>query len=89
MIEVWRRSALAGLAEVRDLVRVLMKPRNGQPWTPEDQAFLRTELRALARWTPAFFLFLLPGSLLLLPAYVWLLDRRRGRRDARAPDPSP
>jgi uncharacterized membrane protein len=79
----WRAASLAGLCRVRGLVGVLMKPRNGEAWTAEDRAFLRGELRALARWTPAFVLFLLPGSVVLLPAYAWLLDRRRLRRGIR------
>jgi uncharacterized membrane protein len=80
----WRVASLAALAEVEGLVHVLMKPRNGQPWSPEDRVFLREELRALARWAPALFLFLLPGTFALLPAYAWLLDRRRGLRPTSA-----
>lgn len=83
LVARWRAASLAGLSRVQGLVGVLMKPRNGQAWTAEDRAFLREELRALARWTPAFVLFLLPGSVVLLPAYAWLLDRRRTRRGTR------
>lgn len=74
----WRRASFAAMAEVRGLVQVLMKPRNGEPWTDADRAFLRSELKAAARWAPALVLFLLPGSFILLPAYAWVLDRRRG-----------
>lgn len=80
----WRVASLAALAEVEGLVHVLMKPRNGQPWSPEDRVFLREEVRTLARWAPALFLFLLPGTFALLPAYAWLLDRRRGLRPTSA-----
>jgi uncharacterized membrane protein len=80
----WRVASLAAMAEVEGLVRVLMKPRNGQPWSPEDRVFLKEELRTLARWAPALFLFLLPGTFALLPAYAWLLDRRRGLRPTAA-----
>jgi hypothetical protein len=80
----WRAASLSVLAEVEGLVHVLMKPRNGQPWSPEDREFLRSELRALARWTPALILFMVPGSFILLPAYAWLLDRRRGLRPTSA-----
>lgn len=77
----WRSRTLAHLSGVQGLVQVLMKPRNDEPWTAEDRAFLGTELRALARvWAPALLLFLLPGSVVLLPAYAWLLDRRRQQR---------
>jgi uncharacterized membrane protein len=76
----WRAVSLSALAKVEGLVHVLMKPRNRQPWSREDREFLRSELRALARWTPALVLFMVPGSFVLLSAYAWILDRRRGLR---------
>jgi hypothetical protein len=57
-----------------------MKRPNGQPWTSEERAFLQGEMRAMARYLPALLLFLLPGSMVLLPLYAYLLDRRRGGR---------
>ena len=80
MIGAWRQRALARLRPRPSLLAVLMKPRNGERWTPEDRAFLRRELKALTGWMPGMLLFLLPGGLLLLPAYAWLLDRRRTSR---------
>lgn len=80
IVDRWRQSTYAAFAEGDGVIRVLMKRRNGQAWTIEDRAFLRAKVRALARWTPALFLFLLPGSMLLLPAYAWFLDRRRRTR---------
>jgi hypothetical protein len=74
----WRRSVFARLSRLEGFVRVLMKPRNGQPWSPQDRLLLRAEMRAAARWVPAFLVFLLPGGMLLLPVYAWALDRRRG-----------
>ena len=79
----WRQAAHAELARVRGLVALLMKPRNGEAWTPEDRALLRRELLALARLVPVFVLPILPGSVVLLPAYAWLLDRRRVARTRR------
>jgi uncharacterized membrane protein len=81
----WRRWGYERFARVEGFVRVLMKPRNGVPWTPEDRRFLREALVELARWTPAFVLFLLPGGMLLLAVYAWLLDRRHGQRTATPP----
>jgi hypothetical protein len=80
LVDRWRLGARRVLAGGDGLLQVLMKPRNGQPWTPEERAFLRAKMRDAARWTPAFLLLLLPGSVLLLPAYAWFLDRRRARR---------
>jgi hypothetical protein len=87
LIGAWRRASFKAMSQVTDLVRVLMKPRNGEPWTDADKRFLKAELRAAARWAPALLLFLLPGSFILLPAYAWVLDRRHGRgaRPAEAP----
>lgn len=76
----WRQGVHRHLARVPSFVHILMKPRNREAWTPEDRALLRQEVRALARWTPALFFVVLPGGLLLLPAYIWLLDRRRKSR---------
>jgi hypothetical protein len=74
----FKQRARAEMNEVQDLARVLFKPRNGEAWTREDRAFLRRELAGLARrWAPGFFLFLLPGGVVLAPAYAWYLDRRR------------
>ncbi len=85
VIDWWRRRIHAHLAPTPGLMALLMKPRNGQPWTADERLLLRRELHRLARWTPALLFLLIPGSLLLLPVYAWLLDRRRWRRDAGAP----
>lgn len=61
---------------------VLMKPRNGEPWSREDRALLKQEFRHLALITPGFLIFLLPGGALLLPLYAWFMDIRRERRVA-------
>lgn len=68
------------ILRIEGLIAVLMKPRNGTPWTADDRTLLRNELKRLARATPGFLIFLLPGGALLLPAYAWFLDTRRSRR---------
>ena len=78
MTRGWKLRARAEMGQVHDLVRVLYKARNGERWTRDDRALLKLELAALARrWAPGFFLFLLPGGMLLAPAYAWYLDRRK------------
>ena len=84
VIEVWHQRTFDRFASVQGFVRVLMKPRNGEPWTDEDRRFLRAGFRALGRWTPLFLLFLLPGGFVLAGAYAWLIDRRRQSRASRA-----
>jgi hypothetical protein len=78
--DAWRSRALSRFAGVQDLVRVLMKPPNGQRWTDDDRVLLRGQLRAAARYAPGFLLFLLPGGMVLLAVYAHLLDRRRDKR---------
>jgi hypothetical protein len=85
----WRRAAHSRFTRVEGFVVVLMKPRNGVPWTPADRRFLREALLQMARWSPALLVFLLPGGMLLLAAYAWLLDRRaRTRDEAPAQEPT-
>jgi hypothetical protein len=84
-LDHWRGRAFARLGKVQGFVAVLMKPRNGLPWTDADRAFLRAGLRTLVRWAPGFVLFLLPGGMPLLALYAWLLDRRRGRAPGVTP----
>lgn len=77
MIGRWQLRVRQEMAQVEDLARVLFKPRNGGAWTRDDRLFLRRSLQRLARlWAPGFFIFLLPGGMLLLPLYAWLLDKR-------------
>lgn len=69
------------LIAVRGIFPLLMKPRNGGQWTVSERNELLLQLRRLSRLSPALIFLLLPGSALLLPAYAWWLDRRRGVRE--------
>jgi hypothetical protein len=68
------------LLPVKELMPLLMKPRNGQRWTPEDRTRLRAHIRGLARVSPYFLVLRLPGSFFLFSPLAWFLDRRRIRR---------
>lgn len=72
------------LIAVRGLFPLLMKPRNGGQWTASERDELLLQLRRLSRLSPTLIFLLLPGSALLLPAYAWWLDRRRGVREETA-----
>lgn len=83
MMSSQRREAQRLLAEmmaIRGLMPLLMKARNGQPWTPAERAELNAHLRRMAHLSPYLVVMLLPGSMLFLPAYAWWLDRRRLNR---------
>ncbi len=65
---------------------LLMKPRNGMPWLPEDKHLLLSHLKHLARILPVLGIFALPGSIVLLPLLAVFLDRRRKSRSPTEPD---
>ncbi|MES2564013.1 MAG: hypothetical protein V4637_14970 [Pseudomonadota bacterium] len=71
---------LEEMLQVKGLVPLLMKPRNGERWTAEDKALLKDHLKRVSRLSHYLAVLLLPGGLLLLPALSWWLDRRRGKR---------
>lgn len=77
------RVVVAELVQMRGVMPLLMKNRNGGSWTREEKDELLQQLRALSRLSPVLLLLLLPGSALLLPLYAWWLDRRRRGRDSR------
>lgn len=74
------RRVVAEVLAMRGFMPLLMKSRNGQPWTVEEKTALIAQLRRLSHLSPYLLLLLLPGSALLLPAYAWWLDRRRRPR---------
>ena len=79
---------LSEILQVRGLMPLLMKQRNMGRWTLEDRAELRTHLRRLSNLSPYLVVLALPGSVILLPALAWWLDRRRNRaRGPRRPAP--
>jgi hypothetical protein len=64
------------LYHIQGFMQLLMKPRNGTPWTPEDKTAIRTHLKSLSSLR-LLAIFTLPGGSLLLPLLAWHLDRRR------------
>lgn len=71
---------LGELMAARGIMPLLMKARNGGQWTPAEKAELLAHMRRMAHLSPYLIALLLPGSVLVLPAYAWWLDRRRLRR---------
>jgi hypothetical protein len=84
-----RTRILAEIVQVRGLMPLLMKRRNGQRWTSEDRTHIRTHLRRLAAVSPYLVALVLPAAPLTLPALAWWLDRRRNRRQDSDPGPLP
>lgn len=71
---------LRELASARGMMPLLMKARNGSQWTAEEKVEILGHLRRMAHLSLYLIVLLLPGSILLLPAYAWWLDRRRLKR---------
>lgn len=76
-----RNQLLGEMSKVRGLMPLLMKPRNGNRWTPAERDALMEQMRALAHLSPYLVIMILPGSFLALPVLAWWLDRRRQQRD--------
>jgi hypothetical protein len=70
----------AELQQVPGLVPLLMKPRNGLPWSKEDRAELTAQLQRVGRLGLYLTALAVPGTSLTLPLLAWWLDRRRSRR---------
>ena len=70
---------LKDLYHIQGFMLLLMKPRNGKPWTAEDKAEIRLHLKSVAASLPMLAVFSLPGGMLLLPLLAWHLDRRKQR----------
>ena len=75
-----RRFLTDEIVQVRGLMPLLMKPRNGQRWTREDKQELRTHLRRFSSISRYLVVLAMPGGIVLLPVLSWWLDRRRSRR---------
>ncbi|MDH5512143.1 MAG: hypothetical protein OEY27_02930 [Gammaproteobacteria bacterium] len=68
------------IALIPGLMALLMKPRNGLPWTRVERRELRTQLRRLSRLSIYLAMAVLPFTSLTLPFIAWWLDRRQGNR---------
>jgi hypothetical protein len=72
------------LAQVRELMPLLMKRRNGGRWTIAERRQLIEQLHVFAHLSPYLFLLAMPGSFMALPVLAWWLDRRRQLRASPA-----
>jgi hypothetical protein len=72
-----RVMAWVEISHVQGFMQLLMKPRNGVPWSSEDKATITLHMKHLAKSLPVLLIFTFPGGSLLLPALVWFLDRRK------------
>jgi hypothetical protein len=74
-----KRYLLSEILQVRGLMPLLMKPRNGARWNLEDREALATHVKRLSQLSPYLVVVVMPGGFFMLPALSWWLDRRRRR----------
>ena len=70
--------------QMKGLMPLLMKRRNGGAWTAQERTELLVQLRRLSVVSPCLIVLVLPGGFLVLPALAWWLDRRRRRQQESA-----
>jgi len=80
-----RTLAYQDAEQIRGFMSLLMKPRNGSPWTADDKARLKGHLKIIGRTLPLIGLLSLPGGMLILPLLALMLDRRSRKRRQAAP----
>ncbi len=73
------------ILQIKGGIALLMKQRNGDKWTDQDRRDLKDILRRLSSVSPYLLIWLLPGSVLLLPFLAWHLDARRQQRERQQP----
>lgn len=72
------------MEQIKGAVSLLMKQRNGGKWTIHDKQELRNILRSVSSVSPYLLIWILPGSVLILPFLAWHLDTRRKRRSLQS-----
>ena len=73
------------IMQIKGAIALLMKQRNGGRWTKQERQDLVDILRRLSSVSPYLLIWLLPGSVLLLPFLAWHLDARRIQRERNQP----
>lgn len=71
------------LNQVRGLIPLLMKYRNGEIGSTEERATLLQHQRILASLSPYLIPVILPGGIFMLPLVACWMDHRRNARKDR------
>ncbi|SDE65783.1 hypothetical protein SAMN05192589_1246 [Paracidovorax valerianellae] len=71
---------LKELATMKGSVSWLVQQRRQGLWTAEERDRLRSVMRSASSVSPYLLVWVVPGSMLILPFMAWFIDwRRRGR----------
>ena len=71
------------MATMKGSVVWLVQQRRQGHWTADERAHLRDVMRSASSVSPYLFIWVIPGSMLLLPLMAWFLDWQRKRRQSR------
>ena len=72
------------LATMKGSVVWLIRQRRQGAWTVTERAHLRDVMRSASSVSPYLIIWVVPGSLVLLPFLAWFIDRRRRRPQREA-----
>lgn len=67
------------MATMKGSVVWLIRQRKQGAWTAVERDHLRDVMRSASSVSPYLFIWVIPGSLVLLPFLAWFMDRRRRR----------
>lgn len=74
------------LATMRGSVVWLVRQRRQGSWTAHEREHLRGVMRSASAVSPYLLIWVVPGSMLLLPFLAWFIDhRRKGQRPPEGP----
>ena len=75
------------MATMKGSVVWMVQQRRQGNWTAAERAHLRDVMRSASSVSPYLFVWVIPGSMLILPFMAWFLDRQRKRRERRLQRP--
>ncbi|KRD25263.1 MULTISPECIES: hypothetical protein [Acidovorax] len=73
------------MATMKGSVVWLVQQRRQGNWDATERAHLRDVMRSASSVSPYLFIWVIPGSMLLLPFMAWFLDQQRKRRERLPP----
>lgn len=73
------------LATMKGSVVWLVRQRRLGAWSAADREHLRSVMRSASSVSPYLVIWVVPGSLLVLPFMAWFIDRRRRQKATPTP----
>ena len=74
------------MATLRGSVVWLVQQRRQGNWDAAERTHLREVMRSASSVSPYLLVWVVPGSMLILPFMAWFLDRQRKRRERKQLD---